>query len=140
MRLKRLFCFFIVCMAMAFAALPVSAQDEGLTPAPAEGMAMDMSMYGEVRSVDAAAGTITVQYYDYDSDEEKTSEIAVSKETKLDGASSLGDINQNDWVDVIYAVSGGKNMARSVIVEKEEITEPLPDEAVQAEQDMEGEY
>lgn len=110
---------------------PVEAAKEG---APAG----DLSLYGEVRSVDQAAGSISVQYYDYDSDEEKTTDIAVSSQTKLDGAAALAEIKQNDWVDVIYVASGGKNTAKSIIIEKEEIAQPISDETSEA--DVEEEY
>jgi len=140
MRLKVLCCVFAICAVLSFAAVPLFAQNDGLTPTPEAGMPTDMSMYGEVRAVDTASGKFTVQYYDYDTDEEKTAEIEVSKETKYDGVSAFGDIKPNDWIDVIYAVIGGKFTAKSVIVEKEDMAEALPDEAYGAEMDMEGEY
>jgi hypothetical protein len=86
----------------------------------------DLSIYGEVQAVNVQAGTMTVQYYDYDSDEEKNMDVAVDKDTKLENAKDLNDVRKGDWVDVTYAVSGGKNLAKSVSVEKEEEPEPEP--------------
>ena len=126
--------------AVVETAAPVAAPAAAAAAVPAEAMAGDLSMYGEVRSVDVAASSITVQYYDYDTDEEKNADIAISAETKLDGAASLADIRQNDWVDVIYTTDGTKNSAKSVIVEKEEITEPMPDEAMGPGANTEEEY
>lgn len=83
--------------------------------------AKDLSIYGEVQSVNAAANSIIVQYYDYDSDEEKTSDILADKDTKIENASGIADIKKGDWVDVTYVALDGKNTAKSIIVEKEEI-------------------
>jgi len=81
----------------------------------------ELSIYGEVQSVNTAANTVTVQYYDYDSDEEKSMEISSDAGTKLENVTALGDINKADWVDVTYVVSGGKNIAQLISVEKEDI-------------------
>ncbi|MDD5137063.1 MAG: hypothetical protein PHX20_05110 [Candidatus Omnitrophica bacterium] len=80
----------------------------------------EISIYGEVKAVNPAANSMTVQYYDYDSDEEKSIAITVDNNTKMENAASINDIKQGNWADVMYAVSAGNNLARSVIVEKEE--------------------
>jgi hypothetical protein len=68
---------------------------------------------------------MTVQYYDYDNDEERSTEIVIDGSTKLDNAKAIGDIKKGDWVDVTYAASVGRNVAKVVSVEKEE---PAQDE------------
>ena len=88
--------------------------------APVVSQPQEISIYGEVKSVNAAANSMMIQYYDYDSDEEKTIEITADSGTKMENAAAIGDVKQGNWADVIYTVSGGKNMAKSVIVEKEE--------------------
>ena len=126
---------FAVIPAVSYAeeaAAPKAAQVEAAQPPPeavAKG-AQEMSIYGEVQAINAEAGSMTVQYYDYDTDEEKTTEIVLNKATKLENAPALSDLKKGDWVDVVYVVSDGKNTASSVIVEKEdEITsEPAPEE------------
>lgn len=101
--------------AVQAAALPVSEQIDQ-TMATEE-----QSIYGEVQSVDTeGAGSLTVQYYDYDADDEKTITIALDTNTKLENANSAADIKKGDWADVVYSTSDGKNKAISVIVEKEE--------------------
>lgn len=80
----------------------------------------EMSIYGEVRSVDPAAKSIKLQYYDYDTDEEKTSDIFINNETKMENAAAIGDIKVGDWIDAIYIAKDGKDIAKSIIVEKEE--------------------
>lgn len=90
-------------------------------PAPE---AKELSIYGEVQAVDAAANSLNAQYYDYDSDEEKTITIALDKDTKIENAANISEIKKGDWVDVTYTVKNGKNMAKSVMVEKEEAASP----------------
>lgn len=90
----------------------------GAPAAPAK--TNDLSIYGEVQSVNVQALSMIVQYYDYDNDEEKSLEIAVDKDSKLENAKSIGDIKKGDWVDVTYTSAGGKNTAKMVSVEKEE--------------------
>ncbi|MDD5427680.1 MAG: hypothetical protein PHI58_00385 [Candidatus Omnitrophica bacterium] len=80
----------------------------------------EVSIYGEIKAVDAAANSMTIQYYDYDSDEEKSITIMMDNTTKMENAATLADIRQGNWADVIYTAAGGKNIAKSIIVEKEE--------------------
>ncbi|MFA6320525.1 MAG: hypothetical protein WCY36_01570 [Candidatus Omnitrophota bacterium] len=95
---------------------------EAVVTAPAEKAVQpqEISIYGEIKAVDAAANSMTIQYYDYDSDEEKTIDIAMDTNTKMENAATVADIKQGNWADVIYSVANGKNAAKSIIVEKEE--------------------
>ncbi len=90
-------------------------------PAPE---ASELSIYGEVQAVDATVNSLKAQYYDYDSDEEKTVELLLDKDTKIENAANISEIKKGDWVDVTYTVKDGKNMAKSVMVEKEEAMSP----------------
>lgn len=100
-----------------------------LAPAPAAAAetlkTAELSIYGEVQNVNLQANSMTVQYYDYDNDEEKSTEITLDGSSKLENAKAIGDIKKGDWVDVTYTASAGKNIARVVSVEKEE---PLEEE------------
>lgn len=124
--------FFVIALmavvsAQAFAQAPepAAADEAKAAPAAAQAQAKETAIYGEVQSVDAAAGTISVQYYDYDSDGEKTAVIAAAKETVMENAKAVGDIKKGDWVDVTYTTADGKNTAKMISVEKEEpATEP----------------
>jgi hypothetical protein len=89
----------------------------------------DMSIYGEVQSVNAQTGSLVVQYYDYDNDEERSAEITLDAASKLDNAKAIADIKKGDWVDITYTITAGKNVARMVSVEKEE---PAQDESAPA--------
>ncbi|MFA5143503.1 MAG: hypothetical protein WC522_04995 [Candidatus Omnitrophota bacterium] len=103
---------------------PAAAEQTIPAQAPAA-QPQDVSIYGEVKTVNTAASSMTVQYYDYDSDEEKTIDITVDSSTKMENAASINDVKQGNWADVIYVVSAGKNLAKSVIVEKEDETPPV---------------
>ncbi len=86
----------------------------------------EISIYGEVKSVNPAANSITIQYYDYDSDEEKSIDIMTNNNTKMENAAAVNDIKQGNWADVIYSIVDGKNVAKSIIVEKEEEAPEIP--------------
>lgn len=105
-----------------------AAQAPAQAPAQEAAKQAESSIYGEVQAINASTGSMTVQYYDYDNDEEKTLEIAVDKDTKMENAKAIDEIKKGDWVDVNYASDGGKNTAKMVSVEKEEpaAEEPAP--------------
>jgi len=84
-------------------------------PKPAE-----LSIYGETQSVNAQANSMVVQYYDYDNDEEKSTEVTLDANSKLENAKAIADIKKGDWVDITYTTVAGKNIAKVVSVEKEE--------------------
>lgn len=144
MRLTGIKVVLAVVVLTAFLAVPGFSQEkvDTQTPAPAASTAQapealpqakEMAIYGEVQSVDAAKAVMTVQYYDYDSDSEKTSEIAVGADAKIENAPALGGIKKNDWVDVTYVVKDGINAAKVITVEKEELpaTEEANDETAE---------
>ena len=99
---------------------PAPVQTPAQAPAQETAKTPEASIYGEIQSVNISAGSVTVQYYDYDNDEEKTLEIAVDKDTKLENVKAIDEIKKGDWVDVNYMTGGGKNTAKMVSVEKEE--------------------
>ena len=100
------------------------AKDTAVT-APAQ-PAKEIAIYGEVQNVNVSATTVSVQYYDYDSDAEKTTEIVAGGNAKLENVKTIADIKKGDWVDVTYTVVDGKNVASLISVEKEEPAEASP--------------
>ena len=103
------------------AAAPQAAKE-----APAE----EMTVYGEVKAVNAGPNSISLEYYDYDSDEEKRMEVVLDANTKLENAAALASVKEGDWIDVVYSIADGKNLAKSVAVEKDtELEEDLATEA-----------
>lgn len=132
-----------VLMAAIFISLavvtPAFSQDDTSAPAAPQVMpgvpdsdalsqSKEVAIYGEVQAVDASANTLAVQYYDYDSDSEKTADIVVNADTKFENAPAIGDVKKSDWVDVTYVIKDGKKAAKMVTVEKEEA--PASEEGV----------
>lgn len=123
---------FAVCVLVLLSVFPAYSQETKQAAAPAEetpapataadlGLeAKEIAIYGEIQSIDAVTNSISVQYYDYDSDSEKTINILVAPATKLENASSLTSVKKGDWVDVTYVAKDGKSEAKVVTVEKEE--------------------
>lgn len=106
--------------AVAPAQQEAAPQTAVSSPAETAGKQSELSIYGEVQVVNVQAASISVQYYDYDNDEEKTIEVSLDKDSKLENVKTIVEIKKGDWVDVVYVVTGGKNVARSISVEKEE--------------------
>lgn len=106
---------------------PTAIQQETAALAAREEPAQpkELSVYGEVQSVNVPSNSISVQYYDYDSDQEKAAEITLDKNTKIENVTGIDKIAKGDWVDVIYAVRDAKNVAVSLVVEKEELQAPV---------------
>jgi hypothetical protein len=135
------------CASLVFAqdekqATPAAAETAAVetaapapAPAPEAPQAKEIAIYGEIQSVDAAGGKLAVQYYDYDSDSEKTATVVVDKDSKIENAGSLNDIKKGDWADVTYVLKGDNNIAKLVTVEKEEVaaTEPAAPAAAESE-------
>ena len=114
----------------------VATEAPALAPATSNKSAQpeEISIYGEIKAVNPPSSSITVQYYDYDSDQEKSIEITADTNTKLENAATINNIKQDSWADVIYTAANGKNIAKSIIVEKEEDTSaetPKAEENVQ---------
>jgi len=130
MKRYNLICVAVAALILAVVINPVFSQEgqqpttnETVETSPAKenmSQAEEISIYGEVKSVNPSLSTITLQYYNYDTDEEKTIEIVSGKDTKIENITSLNDLKQGDWVDVAYSMSNGKNMAKSIKVEKKE--------------------
>jgi len=148
MNKKIVFLSLLVLASMIILTVSSQAQDAEKLVEPAATIVSDqvdktmaseeMSIYGEIQSVSAeGAGSMTVQYYDYDADDEKTIVMALDANTKLENAGSVADIKKGDWADVTYSSDGAKNKALSIIVEKEEEIavppQPEPQQAVSAE-------
>ena len=107
--------------AVASSQTAVVAPDKAVAAAVVEPVIDDLSIYGEVQAADGAAQTITVQYYDYDADEEKTISISCDPATKFENAASAAGMKKGDWADVTYVVKNGLNLAKNVVVEKEDM-------------------
>ncbi|MFA5090556.1 MAG: hypothetical protein WC510_05970 [Candidatus Omnitrophota bacterium] len=80
-------------------------------------------LWGEVVSVDAASGELTVKYVDYETDSEKELTIHADSKTAYINVKSLLEIKPQDTLSIDYAVSSdGRNIAINVVLEKMEDT------------------
>lgn len=133
----RLFVRILAVAAIVLAcAIPAFSQEAKVTAAPAPAApevkaeaapSTDIAIYGEVRSVNATANSLTVLYYDEESYEEKTVDLIADKDTKIENAPALSGIKEGDWVDATYKLKDGKNVATLVKLEVEEEEAATPD-------------
>ena len=140
---KYFVCIAVISAIMALSAISAFSQDPEVSAkddtAPAQGTQAavtqaapqaaaveavaktnELSIYGEVQAVNVQAASISVQYYDYDNDEERSLEVSLDKDSKLENVKAIGEVKKGDWVDVTYTVTDGRNMAKMVSVEAEE--------------------
>jgi len=99
-----------------------AVQTPGGSPAEAAVKTNELSIYGEVQAVNVQTASLSVQYYDYDNDEEKTLEVSLDKDSRLENVKAIGEVKKGDWVDVTYTVAGGKNTAKMISVEVEDLS------------------
>jgi len=142
---KYFVCIAVISAIMALSAISAFSQDPEVSAkddtAPAQGTQAavtqaapqaaaaeaaaktnELSIYGEVQAVNVQAASISVQYYDYDNDEERSLEVSLDKDSKLENVKAIGEVKKGDWVDVTYTVTDGKNTARNVSVEAEDVS------------------
>lgn len=84
-------------------------------------------VWGEVVIVDSQAKTLTLKYLDYETDQEKELLLATDDSTSYQNFRSLEDIQVKDNLSVDYISKDGKNIAKSVSLEK---TEAAPQTAL----------
>ena len=77
-------------------------------------------VWGEVTGVDAQNKSVSLKYLDYETDQEKDMAIATDELTSYDNANSLGEIQPKDNISVDYVVKDGKNIAKTIGLEKAE--------------------
>jgi len=100
MKFARSISFMMIAAMVAITAVPAFCQENDTSSAATaqpSSQARELSIYGEVQSVDAQANSMRVQYYDYDADDEKTAELIVNSETKLENANAISDVKKTDW-------------------------------------------
>lgn len=80
-------------------------------------MAMAEWFDGEVRKVDAQAGTLTISEIDPITDTEEKEEILVTGETVFEGVGSLKDIRTNDSITVEAQYDESADVWKAVSIE-----------------------
>ncbi|MBI5145563.1 MAG: hypothetical protein HZA27_05215 [Candidatus Omnitrophica bacterium] len=107
----------------------VFAQETNTAPAQ-ESLATETDIqwvWGEVVSVSLENKEILVKYMDYETDNEKEMSVVVDDKTIYENAKSLEEIKPQDTLSIDYIVTAeGKNIAKTIGVEKPEALESLP--------------
>ena len=109
----------------------LSKQSTQVTPAQEMDIESETQwVWGEVVSVDTAAKTIKVKYFDYDSDTEKEITVAMDDKTAYENVKSIDEIKPKDTLSIDYIIGPeGKVIAKNISVEKTEgVQAPLPEE------------
>jgi hypothetical protein len=76
--------------------------------------------WGEVVNADAQNKTITIKYLDYEADQEKELSLVVDDSTTFDNVKSFEEIKPKDNLSIDYVTTEGKNIAKSISLEKPE--------------------
>ncbi len=77
-------------------------------------------VWGEVTSIDAQNKALNLKYLDYETDQEKEMSVATDDSTVYENAKMLSDIQPKDNISVDYVVKDGKNIAKTIGLEKAE--------------------
>jgi len=108
--MNRLF-FVFLAVAMAFAVPSgVFAEDE-------EEMGYS---YADVISVDVTRNELVVSEYNWETDTDTSVTYSVSKDVKLENASSLSEIKKGDEVSIDYTTDKNKKVAKYIMVYKQD--------------------
>ncbi|MFA5063641.1 MAG: hypothetical protein WC578_06205 [Candidatus Omnitrophota bacterium] len=86
-------------------------------------------VWGEVTSVDVSAKTLTLEYLDYETDQEREIILSVDDSTAYDNVKSLEEIRVKDNLSIDYFFKNGKSLAKSISLEKSEGA-PVEDSAI----------
>ena len=86
-------------------------------------------VWGEVTNVDVPAKTLTLEYLDYETDQERAVILAVDDSTVYDNVKSLDEIRVKDNLSIDYFSKNGKSVAKSISLEKSEGV-PVEDPAI----------
>lgn len=120
--------FLAVILAIVFGAYLNAYAQEPAAPMPPAAMPEAQEAYGEVVSVDAAAGSITITEYDYEKDEDINRTYTVDKAAAYENVKSLAEVKAGDWVALtVKPQKDGVSIATSVYIERYDIgEEPVP--------------
>jgi hypothetical protein len=80
-------------------------------------------VWGEVTNVDAQNKTLSLKYLDYDTEEEKELTVTADDLTGYENVKSLEEIQVKASVSIDYLPGDGKNIARSISLEKSDAGE-----------------
>ncbi|MFH1281602.1 MAG: hypothetical protein ABIH91_02665, partial [Candidatus Omnitrophota bacterium] len=75
--------------------------------------------WGEVMNLDNQAGTVTLKYLDYETDQEKELVLVVDEKTTFENINDFGQLKPGDALSIDYtAGADNKNIAKNISFEK----------------------
>ena len=137
---KTIFLAIILGIASGFVCVSAYAEEAAAVAQPTiaaptpQGQATEgQEAYGEVVSVDANAGAITITEYDYEKDEDINKAYTIDKSATYENVKSLAEVKAGDWVALtLKPQTGGASLATSVYVERYDIGEEIAPAAAPA--------
>ncbi len=109
-------CFVLLGMAMVFAQTEIKPEQAAVASPDAD----VQWLWGEVINIDYPNKTLTVKYFDYETEIEKNIQVAVNNDTVYESVLSLDEIKQEDTISVDYVIAGSGNIAKNIGVERPE--------------------
>jgi|GEM_PF-2494929 len=124
---KIIFLAIILGVALWFTCTAVNAEETAQTQPAAKATVpapQGQEAYGEVVSVDANAGAVTITEYDYEKDEDVNKSYTIDKAATYENVKSLLEVKAGDWVALtLKPQKDGTSLAASVYVERYDIGE-----------------
>ncbi|MDP2044063.1 MAG: hypothetical protein Q8K15_02700 [Candidatus Omnitrophota bacterium] len=125
--------FITITTFIAFAQEPgdsvpaASTMPADLAPAPIKNEVDTQWAWGEVTSLDGQAKTLSLKYFDYETDQEKELVLAVDEKTAYEDIKSFDEIKIKDTLSIDYAVGPeNKNVAKNISLERPDALAAVP--------------
>lgn len=113
MKIKTVFFLFFISFVLCLNVNIALGQEEEVASEP-----QLQWLWGQVVSADTTNQTIVLQYFDYETDQQKEVTITLDTETKLDNTESLSEIKPNDTLSIDYITdASGNNIAKTIGLE-----------------------
>lgn len=117
---------FIIFIAMATF---VAFAEEAVVAASAQNEVDTQWAWGEVTSLGSQAKTLSLKYFDYETDQEKELVLTVDEKTAYENIKSFDEIKVKDTLSIDYAAGPeNKNIAKNISFEKPDTLAPAPQE------------
>ena len=125
--------FITITTFIAFAQEPgesgptVSTMPADLAQAPIQNEVDTQWAWGEVTSLDSQAKTLSLKYFDYETDQEKELVLAVDEKTAYENIKSFDEIKIKDTLSIDYTAGPeNKNVAKNISLERPDALAPAP--------------
>lgn len=138
MNLKKMVVLFGLAMAMlasgriVFAEETVVAMTDQEAAVSSQQVALEKESdlqwaWGEVTNLDNQAGTVTLKYLDYETDQEKELVLMVDEKTTFENINDFSQLKLGDALSIDYIAGvDNKNIAKNISFEKADISSVVP--------------